>query len=214
LSKFAEKWEKTEISGIKGTLRPQQSLRSRLQFAVRKIELQSQAIEGTTNRLKERDRSLFSKVVDAYSKHDTKRANAYANELAEIRKTVNFMMDAKLALERVVLRLSTVTQVGNVASAIAPAMKVLQGVRTGIAGILPNAEQELGMVSELLDGIMIEAGQTTGIGFDFEAPSEDAAKIINEAAIVAEQRTKEKFPELPTLKAPEEHIEDADYRNP
>ena len=213
MAKFSKEWEGTSRSGVKSILKPQQPLRTRLEFAMRRIETQSQAIEGTINRLKERDRNLFSKVVDAYSKHDTKRANAYANELAEIRKTAGFMMDAKLALERVVLRLNTVTQLGNATMAIAPAMKVLQSVRTGISGILPNAEHELGTVAELLNEIIIEAGQTTGMGFDFEAVSEDAAKIINEAAIVAEQRMKEKLPELPTLKVPEEPAEESEYKN-
>jgi hypothetical protein len=32
---------------------------------------------------------------------------------------------------------------------------------------------------------------------NFEAANEDAQKILNEAAMVAEQKIKEKFPELP-----------------
>ena len=213
MSKFPKEWEGR--SGIKAALRPQKSLRSRLEFAIRRIDTQSHAIEGTMNRLRERDRGLFSKVVGAYSKHDAQRANVYANELAEMRKMASFMMGAKLALERVVLRLSTVTQLGNAAVTLAPAVKVLRNVQTGIAGILPGAEQELGMVATLLDEIIIEAGQTTGVGFDFEAAGEDATKILEEAAVVAEQRMKEKFPELPTaLKAPPEHAEESEYRNP
>nr|MDO8132981.1 Snf7 family protein [Candidatus Njordarchaeum guaymaensis] len=213
MSKFSKEWEGTGRTGIKGVLRPQAPLRTRLEFAMRRIDAQSQSIEGTITRLKERDRNLFSKVVDAYSKHDTQRANAYANELAEIRKMANFMMSAKLALERVVLRLSTISQLGSAAVTLAPAVKVLHSIRSGIAGIMPGAEQELGDVARLLDEIMIEAGQTTGTTFDFEAAGEDAQKILNEAAIVAEQRMKEKFPELPTLKAGE-HVEESPFGNP
>jgi len=188
-----------------------QPLRSKLDYAVRKIEAQGQAIEGTINRLNERDRSIFAKVVDAYSKHDTKRANAYANELAEVRKMESFMMSAKLALERVTLRLGTITQLGNAASIIAPAVKVLQSIKTGISGIMPGAEQELGGIAGLLDEVMIESGQTTGMGFDFEIVSEDAQKILSEAATVAEQRMKERFPELPTLKTPTEGVQGTGY---
>jgi len=210
MSKFAKEWGGTGRSGVKAVLKPQKPLKPKLEFAIRRIEMQGQAIEGTIIRFKERDRSLFRKVVDAYSKHDTQRANTYANELAEIRKTANFMLSAKLALERVVLRLSTVTMLGNAAAAIAPAVKVLQSIRTGIAGVLPNAGQELDVIITLLDEIMIESGQTTGIGFGFEAASEDAMKILDEAAIVAEQRMKERFPELPTLKAPGERVEESE----
>jgi len=212
MSKFSKEWDGTR-SGVKAVLRPQQPLRQRLEFATRRIDAQSQAIEGAITRLKERDRSLFGKIVDAYSKHDTQRANVYANELVEIRKMANFMMSAKLALERVVLRLSTVSQLGNAAITLAPAVKVLHSVRSGITGILPGAEQELGAIASLLDEIMIESGQT-GTGFDFEAAGEDAQKILNEAAMVAEQRMKEKFPELPTLGASGETVGQTEFKSP
>lgn len=214
MSKFSKEWEGTGRKGIKSLINPQQSLRSKVDLVVRRIEVQAQAIDGAVNRFNERDRLLFTKVVDAYVSHNTKRANAYANELAEIRKMVNFLTGAKLALERIVLRLSTVSQLGNVVTTLSPAVKVLQSVRTGIAGILPNAEQELGAVAVLLDDIMIGAGTTTGVGFDLETVSEDAAKILNEAAIVAEEKMKGKLPELPALRAPSETAGETEYRNP
>jgi hypothetical protein len=44
---------------------------------------------------------------------------------------------------------------------------------------------------------MIEAGQGSGMTLNFDAVNEDASKILTEAATVAEQRVKDKFPELP-----------------
>ncbi|MEM2110517.1 MAG: Snf7 family protein [Candidatus Bathyarchaeia archaeon] len=203
MSNFSKNWQE-HPSGIKAVLRPEAPLRQKIELATRRIEAQIQYLNGAIHLLTERDKSLFSKVVDAYSKHEIQRANVFANELAELRKMATFMMNAELALERVDLRLKTVTQLGNVAATLAPVGKVLQSIRSGVAGVLPNAEQELGAIGMLLDEIMIEAGQTSGMGPDFEVASEDAMKILNEAAVVAEQKMKEKFPELPTLKAAEE----------
>ena len=202
-SRFTKDWE-TGGKGIKSVLRPQVPLRQKIELATRRIEAQIQYMDGTLNRLTERDKALFAKVVDAYSKHDVQRANVFANELAELRKMASFMMNSKLALERVVLRLRTVTELGNVAVTLAPAARVLQSVRTGVTGILPNAEQELGDIGTLLNEIIIEAGISEGMTPDFEVAGEDAMKILNEAAMVAEQKVKERFPELPALKA--EHI--------
>jgi len=207
-SKFIKKWEERDASGIRAAIKPSTPLKSKIELAIRRIEAQIQYLEGTLNRLTERDKYLFSKVVDAYSKHQTQRANVFANELAELRKMASFMMNSELALERVVLRLRTVTQLGNVMVTLAPASSVLQSVRSGIAGILPNAEKELEGVGVMLNDIIIEAGQTTGIAPDFEVANEDAMKILSEAAMVAEQRMKEKFPELPSLRQAEEARED------
>jgi len=203
MSKFTKDWERGG-KGIKSVLRPKIPLRQKIELATRRLEVQLQYLDGALNRLVDRDKTLFSKVVDAYSRHEVQRANVFANELAELRKMASFMMNSKLALERVVLRLRTVTELGNVAVTLAPAAKVLQSVRTGVTGILPNAEQELGDIGTLLNEIIIEAGISEGMTPDFEVAGEDAMNILNEAAMVAEQRVKERFPELPALKA--EHI--------
>ena len=44
----------------------------------------------------------------------------------------------------------------------------------------------------------MDAGQTTGLSLNFETANQDAQKILTEAATIAEQRIKEKFPELIT----------------
>jgi len=202
-SKFIKKWEERDGSRIKAALKPTPSLRAKIQVATNRIEAQIQYLENALSNLSERDKHLFSKVVEAYSKNQRQRANIFASELAEVRKMANFIMSGQLALERVTLRLRTVTQMGNVMVALSPASKVLQNVRSGIAGILPNAEKEIGDISMFLNDIIVEAGHTAGIGPDIEVASEDAKNILAEAALVTEQRMKEKFPELPSLAQPE-----------
>ncbi|MEM1586364.1 MAG: Snf7 family protein [Candidatus Bathyarchaeia archaeon] len=203
MSKFDREWSEYKI-GLAATLRPGPPLRHKIELALKRIDAQIQYLNGAISLLAQRDKALFQKVVDAYSKHDLKRANVYANELAEIRKMANFMMNAELALERVALRLKTVTEVESVAAVLASLSRVLQSARMGISGVLPAAERELGEITMLLDEIMIEAGQSVGVAPDFEVASEEAQKILDKAAVVAETRMKERFPELPALKAPEE----------
>jgi len=200
--KFAKRWEERELGApfatrVKETVRPPGPLKPRLDFAIRRIELQIQRLEQATERFSERDKSIFARIVEAYTKHDMPRANVFANELAEIRKMERMIMHAGLALEQIVLRLKTVSELGDVVSTLAPAVGVLRGIRTGMAGIFPEAEKELGQIGTLLSGIIIDAGQSTGLTINFETANEDAQKILNEAATVAEQKIKEKFPELP-----------------
>jgi division protein CdvB (Snf7/Vps24/ESCRT-III family) len=200
--KFAKRWEEREIrtpftTKVKEAVRPPGPLKPRLDFAIRRIELQIQRLEQATDRFSERDKSIFARIVEAYTKHDMPRANVFANELAEIRKMEKMIMHARLALEQIVLRLKTVSELGDVVSTLAPAVGVLRGIRSGMASIFPEAEKELGQIGTLLSGIIIDAGQSTGLTINFEAANEDAQKILNEAATVAEQRIKEKFPELP-----------------
>jgi len=201
VSKFVDRWEKTESQSVgtkvKESIRPPGPLKPRLDAAIRSIQLQTQKLEIANQRFQERDRMMFSKVVDAYSKHDIDHAKIFANELAEIRKMAKMLMQAKMALEQIVMRLNTVTELGDIVVTLAPAMGVIRSVRTGISSLLPEAERELGDISTTLSSILIDAGQGAGLSLNFESANEDAMKILNEAATVAEQKVKEKFPELP-----------------
>ncbi len=200
--RFSKKWESRRdeqpfTNRIKEAVKPPGPLKPRLDFAVRRIELQVQKLDQATDRFGQRDKTIFARIVDAYTKHDTARANVFANELAEIRKMERLIINARLALEQIVLRLRTVSELGDVVSTLGPAVGVLRSVRTGLVSVFPEAESELGEIGNLLSGIMIEAGQSQGMTLNFDAVNEDAGKILNEAATVAEQRIKEKFPELP-----------------
>lgn len=201
MSKFVDRWEKTDSPSIgtrvKESVRPPGPLKPRLDAAIRSIQLQTQKLEIANQRFQERDRMMFSKVVDAYSKHDIDHAKIYANELAEIRKMAKMLMQAKMALEQIVMRLNTVTELGDIVVTLAPAMGVIRSVRTGIASLLPEAERELGDISTTLSSILVDAGQGAGLSLNFDSANEDAMKILSEAATVAEQKVKEKFPELP-----------------
>jgi len=200
--KFARKWEKDYVEEplakrIKEAVRPPGPLKPRLDFAVKRIEMQIQRLDKATDRFSDRDKNIFKRIVDAYSRHDMPRANVFANELAEIRKMGKMIMHARLALEQIALRLSTVSELGDVVTTLAPAVGVLRSVRNGMSAIFPEAERELGQIGNLLSGIIIDAGQSTGLSINFETANEDAQKILTEAATVAEQKIKEKFPELP-----------------
>lgn len=200
--RFAKRWETKRdeqpfSNRLKEAVRPPGPLKPRLDFAVRRIELQVQKLDQATDRFSQRDKTIFARIVDAYTKHDTARANVFASELAEIRKMERLIINARLALEQIVLRLRTVSELGDVVSTLGPAVGVLRSVRAGLVSVFPEAENELGEIGNMLSGIMIEAGQGSGMTLNFDTVNEDASKILTEAATVAEQKIKDKFPELP-----------------
>ena len=202
--RFSKKWESRReeqpfTDRMKEAVRPPGPLKPRLDFAIRRIELQTQKLDQAVERFSQRDKTIFARIVDAYAKHDSARANVFANELAEIRKMERLIINARLALEQIVLRLRTVSELGDVVSTLGPAVGVLRSVRAGLVTVFPEAENELGEIGNLLSGIMIEAGQSSGMTLNFDSVNEDAAKILNEAATVAEQKVSQNFPELPTL---------------
>ena len=200
--RFTKKWEtkreETSLIGtIRGSMQPPQPLKPRLDHAVRRLELQINRLDQASERFSQKDRSLFAKIVDSYAKHDTAHANIYANELAEVRKMEKLVMNARLALDQVVLRMKTVTEFGDLVSTLGPCIGVLRSVNVGLCGVLPEAENELGDISNMLSGLMFDCGTSSGMSLNFNSVNEDASKILSEAAAVAEQKISANFPDLP-----------------
>lgn len=200
--RFAKKWEAkkeddTFINTVKQTIQPEPPLKPRLDFAVRKLDMQINKLDQANERFTQKDKALFAKLVAAYTNHDQAHANIYATELAEIRKMSRLIMNARLALDQVSLRIKTVSELGDVCAMLGPCIGVLRSVSAGIGGVLPEAEGELGDIGNMLSGMMFEAGTSSGMSLNFENVNEDASKILAEAATVAEQRVSANFPDLP-----------------
>src|SRR5271157_2956684 len=202
MSQFASKWEKPNSSGfttrMRDSVRNPGPLKPRLDLAVRQIQVQIAKLESTSTKLRDRDNAIFNKVVGSLQKHDQPHASVFANELAEVRKMNKMVTQAKLALEQIVLRLNTITELGDIVVTLTPAMSVIRSVRQGLVSVLPEAEGEIGEISGLLSSILVDAGTVGGYNLNFEAANEDAEKVLAEAAAVAESRMKEKFPEIPS----------------
>ena len=104
---------------------------------------------------------------------------------------------AKLAIEQIVMRLNTVQDLGDVVVTLAPAMSVVKNVKTGLAGVLPQAEKEFGEVNDVLSGLLTDAGQVGNYTVDFQTANDDAQQIVDEATAMAETQISASLPELP-----------------
>ena len=200
--RFAKKWEikrkdSSFLNNLRESVTPPKPLKPRMDYAIKRLNLQISSLDKSADRFNKKDGALFKKIVDAYGQHDSARANIYASELAEVRKMEKMVMNSKLALDQVLLRLETVSEFGDIVSTLGPAISVLRSVGAGIVGVLPEAENELGDIGNMLSGLMFDVGQSSGLNINFNSVNEDASKILSEAAIVAEQKISANLPNLP-----------------
>ena len=198
---FDKRWEGKKgfsyFGRLKNTIKSTDPLKSRLLESTKRIDLEKQRLDQASIRFQERDKMIFNKIVDSYSKHDSTSANVYANELAEVRKMEKMILHAKLALEQISLRMKTITELGDVAVTLLPIIGVISDIKSGAASISPQAEKEMSEIGNLLSGIVVDASAMTGGTINFESVNEDSSKILDEAQTIAESRMTETFPELP-----------------
>ena len=70
-------------------------------------------MDSMLGKLHERDAQLFQRVVTAMQQHDTSTSRVLSNELAEIRKVTKMLGNARMSLEQVQLRLTTIHDLGE-----------------------------------------------------------------------------------------------------
>lgn len=190
---------------FKETIHPT-PLKQRINECLFKLKLQQRKLERTSYQMQHRDQSLYGKCVLATQGKNTQAASMYANECAELRRMAKVVLHSEMALEAVTLRLQTVRDFGEIAYAMKPVAHVVGVLKSQLQGVLPEVSMELAEVNETLEGMTIEVGEATNTSFDATASSEEAQHILHEANTVAEQKMKERFPELPPIPTQEAHM--------
>lgn len=199
---FASKWMRKDQGGgfvgrLRDSVRTPVPLKTQIEQANRQIRLLITQLDATVNKIKQRDATIFKNVVASLARHDSAHAAVYANELSEVRKMGKMVTQAQLAMEQISLRLGTIKEIGEIANTLAPAVSVIKNMKGDLSVALPEADKEIGEISGLLSSVLVDSATTGGISLNFDAANEDAQKVLDEAAAVAEQRMKESFPEIP-----------------
>src|SRR5271157_1820843 len=201
-SKFEKGWKSQEKEPfgkqVKESIRGPKPMRPQIQKATQQLTGEVNRLDQAMNRLKQRETSIFKKTVTAVQAHDQQSSQAYSNELAEVRKMQKIVTQSKIALEQITTRLQTVTDIGDFAATIAPAIAVIKNVRISLGEAMPDAGAALSEIGAELTSIMGDVGQITGTSFYQAENSEEANKILAEASAIAEKRMSESLPEVPT----------------
>jgi division protein CdvB (Snf7/Vps24/ESCRT-III family) len=164
------------------------------------LKAQQGKLEQANYRLKERDRILFETCMGALKKNNKEKAAICATEIAEVRKLISFIGNVQLAIERVVMRLETIRELGDIVTDLRPALNLLQGVSQQLFQVLPDVSTELNNVNSTIQDTLQQTKLTAdenivGVGHKTEAGQE----ILKEVSCFMEQKLSETLPEPPVV---------------
>ncbi len=199
---FDKTWTRQETQSMTGKIRdavkPQGALKPRIQNAVNKLQVQISKMDSMLTKLRERDQQIFQRIVTTMQQHDTSASKVLSNELAEIRKVTRMLGNARMSLEQVQLRLTTIHDLGDAMVAIGPAMSTMKGLKSSLGRFMPEADSELNSMTQTLNGLMMDSLSGDSFAMESEATNEETEKILQEASAVAEQQIGDKFPSVPS----------------
>jgi division protein CdvB (Snf7/Vps24/ESCRT-III family) len=171
------------------------------------LKTQQSKLEQASFRLKERDRILFETCMGALKKNNKDKAAMCATEIAEVRKLISFIGNVQLAIERVVMRLETIRELGDIVTDLRPALNLLQGVSQQLFQVLPDVSTELNNVNVTIQDTLQQTKLTAdenivGVGHKTEAGQE----ILKEVSCFMEQKLAETLPEPPVAAPVKEKV--------
>ena len=105
---------------------------------------------------------------------------------------------AKLAMEQVQLRLSTVSELGDVVVTLSPAMSLIRGLSSSLSGIMPDAQASMQDLSQILGDVLAGSSvNNAGIMDAGISENPETIAILEEANSIIEGQTKVAIPEVP-----------------
>ena len=136
--------------------------------------------------------------MGALKKNNKEKAAICATEIAEVRKLVKFLYNVQLAIERVILRLETIRELGDIVADLKPALRLLQGVSQELFQVLPDVSSELNTVNDTICETLHAAKISTDENLiPVGKKTEGGEEILKEVASFMEQKLAETLPEPP-----------------
>jgi len=190
---------------VKNFFRSQPPLKEVIYKTIGKMKFQHVKLEQVTVRLRHRDKVLFGKCVTAVNGKNRERAIIFANELVEVRKLLNMLVQTQLALERVILRLETIRELSDIMVDLVPALRTLKSVTERLFRVMPDMAWEMKKVNDSIsETLAITTINQPQPITPFETKTPAGEEILKEASVFLEERLIEKLPEPPApIVAPE-----------
>jgi hypothetical protein len=135
------------------------------------------------------DKRLNSRVLPIKENNSQYSAVPLVN-IVYSRRIIQILLLSKIAFEILKNKLLGISNFEDIVIVLAPAMAVVKNIRASLIPSLPESEDELGIISELLGCILIDAGQVGAYTINFKIANDEAVHLLNEASLTAEQNIK------------------------
>lgn len=179
--------------------KPGGPLKPRLDAVRKKIEVLIDRLEELHGINRPRDNEILRKLMVSINENNTQHCTLLSSELARARQLSRALLLTSLALEKLISKLSSASDFGDLVIILTPSMAVVKNLRSSITPYLPEMEGDLGVISELLSGILVDAGQVGGFTINFETANEEAVRFIVEVSRLVDEKMEEEFSKVPEL---------------
>ena len=200
---FEKKWQRSSSGSakkIRNILHKEAPLKPRIVEAIKQLNIPLSKLDAMYQKIHQQNQSTFQRVIDAQKNDETQKASILANELAVMRKQEKMIENARLALEKIKIRLTTVEDFGEAMIAMEPAASIVSSIKPSLDKMMPESDNELNEINGMLGELMTNTlGESDTGQFDVNAMSGvEMDSILQEANAILEKDVEERLPDIPS----------------
>lgn len=162
-----------------------------------RIDYATEIVDGLLDVLVQHKHDIAQNNLDLY-----KRLEVEPVVIPTLEKQVKYELELSYTIEslRQVRRsLDCVAGMGNVSTVLSPTVSIVRTIRSKLLALMPAVDFQLGELSLLLSGIIIDAAHLASLTLDFSMANEVSSRLLDEAKLIADSKMCKQFPNLDFL---------------
>jgi hypothetical protein len=159
-----------------------------------RIDYATEIIDGLLDVLTQHRQDVNKNNLDLYDR----LSNDY-QLLSVLEKQVRYELELSYTMEslRQVRRsIDCIAGLGNVPTVLSPTISIVRTIRSKLLALMPAMDFQLGELSLLLGGIIIDAAHLASTNLDFGKANEISTRLLDEAKLIADSKIYKQFPNL------------------
>ncbi len=159
-----------------------------------RIDYATEIVDGLLDILVQHRHDVDQNNLDLY-----KRLDNNCTSLTTLEKQVRYERELSYTIEslRQIRRsLDCIVGLGNVPTVLSPTISIVRTIRSKLLALMPAMDFQLGELSLLLGGIIIDAAHLGSTTLDFAKANEVSSKLLDEAKLIADSKICKQFPNL------------------
>ncbi len=163
------------------------SLKPRIEELILKIDAQIINFNSIIHELKTIYDNLLNERQLSIKENNSQYSTLISADIINSTRIIKTLHLSKIAFEKLKNKLQRISNFEDIVIGLAPAMTIVKNIRASLIQCIPESQEELGSISELIGCILIDAGQIGGYTINFKAANDEALRLLNEASLSAVQ---------------------------
>ncbi len=159
-----------------------------------RIDYAAEIVDTALDTLGQKRLDLAKSNLELYKKSDGDK-DSIKTLAAQVRLELEIAYAVE-SLRQVRRSIDSIVGLGNLPAVLSPTISIVRTIRSRLFLLMPALDFQLGDLSLLLSGIIIDSAQLASSSLDFGTANEVSAKLLDEAKLIADSKIYKQFPNL------------------